>query len=133
MLTIRNAQLLALEVGGLQDFLEVANDMLRRKHHGALHAAPAGYAERLLTASIDACQANGFDETGSVIEFAEALIKNDQHPMEDGRIEAKCRTVLCEFRSRAVFMRWQALEASTSVPIDEPDEPVESAAEPAEE
>ena len=114
MLMIRKAQMHALVEHDVQEFRALVIDMVERKYPEALAGSPVAYLERFVDVALVICMENGFDRQGSIIEFAEALVKDDVHPMSDSDIETKVQRVLCEFRSRAVYIELQALAASVA-------------------
>lgn len=119
MLIIRKAQMHALAEHDVREFRARVIDMVDHKHSEALAGSPVAYLEGFVDVALVICMKNGFDRQGSIIEFAEALVKDDVHPMSDSDIETKVQQVLCEFRSREVYLELQALAASVAGPAAE--------------
>lgn len=119
MLTIRNAQLQALAEHSVREFRAMVIDLLQEKYTDKLTKLPAAYLERAVDIAFVTCFDNGFDRQGLIIEFVEALLKDDVHPMSDKGIEVKAQRVLREFRSREVYSELQALAASVEGPAAE--------------
>lgn len=116
MLIIRKAQINALAEHDVQEFRALVIYMVEHKYLEALAGSPVAYLERLVDAALVICMENGFDRQGSIIEFAEALVKDDVHPMSDPDIDTKVQRVMREFRSREVYIELQALAASVAGP-----------------
>ena len=114
MLKIRNAQLSAMAEHDVQEFRALLIDLLISKYPGRLGHLPSDYLERLGAVALAACAEIGVEQQGSIIEFAEALVKDDSHPMGDAALQARAQTVSLEFKSSQAFLKIQALRASFS-------------------
>jgi len=111
----------------VQAFRGVIVRLLTRKFAEALATSPAGYTARLVDTAMTCCAQSGFDRQGTVIEFAESMVKNDLHPLTPPQIMAKAQTTLREFQSRALSQSLRALEASRRAAIGSPSAPAASA------
>jgi hypothetical protein len=98
-----------------QEHRRAVADVLRAKHEEALTGVPDAYVSSVAALALDNCEVNGFDERGHVIDFADALVKDDRHPLDSPALEAKAQRVVREFRARALFLQLQAIAA----PLDE--------------
>ncbi len=119
MLKIRHAQLQAMAAHDVEQFSAQLVALLLRKHADRLAQVPADYVARLAGLALSSCIANGFDSQGLVVQFAEALVKDDAHPMDPAALDASAHTVLREFRSRTTYLRLQAGAASATGPTQE--------------
>jgi hypothetical protein len=88
--------------------------VIRHKRADALAGVPDAYVDNLVALALSTCASHGFDEHGHVIEFADALVKDDAHPLSPTALDAKAVRVLREFRARSVFTRLRDIAAATA-------------------
>ena len=116
MLTIRNTQMHALAEGDRREHQRAVTGLIRYKHPEALASVPDAYVANVAGLALNTCESNGFDQRGHVLDFADALVKGDSHPLDSPALEAKVRMVLREFRARELFMRLQAIAGAAAAP-----------------
>lgn len=114
MLIIRDAQFRAFQDTSIRDLGEEIVGLLQRKYPRETQGLALGYLEDLSRLSIDFCLKHGFDRMGTIVEFAEALIRNDVHPLDSAKLAHKAQIVLSELRSRQLFMTLQSLNLAST-------------------
>lgn len=93
-------------------------EVLRHRHPDALRGVPDGYVDGIANLALTTCTQNGFDQSGVVIDFANALVKDDQHPLPAEELGAKAGKVLRELRARTLFMTLQAMASAAQSASD---------------
>ena len=116
MLTIRNKQLEAIAEIDLRGFREMLAGILGRKYPDAVRGLPKTYLDQLITVAAATCRKNGYDRQGTVIDFAESLLRDDPHPMKSEDLARKAERVLRELRSSEIFHKLQAAKAAAVPP-----------------
>lgn len=111
MLVVRATQLTAMEALGLQEFADSVRAFLGRKHPDAVGREDIG---RLISTSVSTCLAHGFDQEGTIIEFAEAMLTNSPGPLSGSDMQEAAETVLREFKARNLLAQLVALRAADS-------------------
>ena len=110
-MTIRDAQLQAIEHGRVKSFEDQLAAALRRGHASAAGDLPDGYVEAVVAASSAACRARGHAGQATLADFADSMLKDDPHPMSAERMNEKVEQLLRDLDASARFARLEALRA----------------------
>lgn len=111
MLTIRNAQMQAMQAAFQDDLGASVIGLLRYKFPAELGAASDDYLKVLIAQAAAGCEQRGLDTESELIEFAEALVRDDAHPLNPPRLLDKRDRVLRECAARALFDQLSGLSA----------------------
>jgi hypothetical protein len=111
MLTIRDTQMRAMQSAFQEDLGASVINLLRYKFPAELGIVSDDYLKSLIAQAAAGCEQRGLEAEGELIEFVEALVRDDAHPLDPQRLVNKRDQVLRESASRALFDQLSGLSA----------------------
>jgi hypothetical protein len=120
MLTVRKVQMDALAGARSEMFTGQVVELLWREWSQQCPGLRKDDLRTLVDFSSRICGEHGFLQQGTVIDFAQSMVKDDNHPMNTDRMAVKAQSILRELRARSLYERMQSATAHQPRPALEP-------------